>query len=206
TIDEATTTGYDWSYDAMTYDNQMDDLYWMIDDQQYTIQGSNEAEPESVYPLGIKCNNDGLNTITIDDLENVPDSVDIYIHDLENNTYHDLRAADFEFILPAGEHLNRFELTFSDANADALGVNDTALHTIDVFYNLETESIALYNPAFVDIKSIELYNLLGQQVAKIKDISELDYSEYKVKNLSTGTYILKIDTLSGLLSKKVLVK
>lgn len=206
TIDDATTTGYDWAYDAKIYDDQMDDLFWMIDNEKYTIQGSNEVEPESMYPLGIKSDNDGINSITIDGLENVPDTIGIFIHDLENDMYHDLRAGDFEFVLPAGEHLNKFELTFSDANADALGVDDAALNTIDTFYNLETESIALYNPNFVHVKSIELYNLLGQQVAQINDISELDYSEYKVKNLSSGTYILKIDTLSGLLSKKVLVK
>nr|WP_321222405.1 choice-of-anchor D domain-containing protein [uncultured Psychroserpens sp.] len=205
TIDDATTTGYDWAYDAKIYDNQMDDLYWIIENEKYTIQGSNEAEPESVYPLGIKTEDDGLNTITIDELENVPDSIDIFIHDLENDSYHNLRTGDFEFVLPAGEYLDRFELTFSEADA-ALSVDDIKLNTIDVFYNLETESIALYNPNFVDVKSIALYNIIGQEVTRIENISELDYSEYLVKNLSTGTYIIKIDTLSGLLSKKVLVK
>ncbi|TXE18508.1 choice-of-anchor D domain-containing protein [Psychroserpens burtonensis] len=206
TIDEATTTGYDWSYDAMTYDNQMDDLYWMINDQQYTIQASNVAEPDTVYPLGINTEDDGLNTITIDALENVPQSIGVFIHDLEDDTYHNLRESDFQFFLAAGDYSNRFELTFSDANADTLGIDDVQLNTIDAFYNIETESVALYNPNFVNVKSIELYNLMGQQITKIKDISELNYSEYEVKNLSTGTYIIKIDTLNGLLSKKVLVK
>lgn len=206
TIDDAATTGYDWAYDAEIYDDQMDDLFWMIGDEKYTIQGSNEATTESVYPLGIKTIDDGLNTITIDSLENVPDTIGVFIHDLENDTYHNLRAEDFQFILPAGEYLNKFELTFNTINSNTLSVDDTALHTIDVFYNLETESIALYNPNVADVTSIALYNIMGQEVTKINDISELDYSEYKVKNLSTGTYILKIDTLSGLLSKKVLVK
>ncbi|WP_084142371.1 LamG-like jellyroll fold domain-containing protein [Psychroserpens burtonensis] len=206
TIDEATTTGYDWSYDAMTYDNQMDDLYWMIDDQQYTIQASNVVEPDTVYPIGIKTTDDGLNTITLDDLENIPNNMGVFIHDLENDTYNDLRENDFQFFLAAGEYSNRFELTFSDATEDTLEVDELLLKTIDAFYNLETESVALYNPNFVDVKSIQLYNLIGQQITKIKHISELDYSEYEVKNLSTGTYILKINTLSGLLSKKVLVK
>nr|WP_321237364.1 choice-of-anchor D domain-containing protein [uncultured Psychroserpens sp.] len=206
TIDETTTTGYDWAFDGRIYDNQMDDLFWMIDDEKYTIQGSNEAEPESVYPLGIKTRDDGLNTITIDSLEYVPDSIEIYIHDIENNTYHNLREADFEFFLPAGEYLNRFELTFSDGNADSLGVDDIKLKTLDVFYNNDTDSIALLNPNLVDVKSIELYNIIGQSITTIENISEMDYSEYEVKNLSTGTYIIKINTLSGLLSKKVLVK
>lgn len=205
TIDESTTTGYDWAYDAKIYDNQMDDLFWMIADEKYTIQGSNEAEPESVYPIGVKTRDDGLNTITIDKLENVPDSIEIYIHDIENNTYHNLREGDFEFFLPAGEYLDRFELTFSESG-DSLSVDDTELKTLDVFYNNDTESITLLNPNLIDVKSIELYNIIGQNITTIENISELDYSEYKVKNLATGTYIIKIDTLSGLLSKKVLVK
>ncbi|OUS02727.1 hypothetical protein A9Q86_02640 [Flavobacteriales bacterium 33_180_T64] len=206
TIDETTTTGYDWAFDAKIYDNQIDDIYWTIENEKFTIQGSNEAEPESVYPIGIKTSDDGLNTITIDYLENVPDSIEIYIHDIENNTYHNLREGDFEFFIAAGEYLDRFELTFRDASEDALSVNDTELKTIDVFYNNETQSIALFNPNFVQVKSIELYNIIGQNITRIENISELDYSEYEVKNLSTGTYIIKIDTLSGLLSKKVLVK
>ncbi|MFD2914797.1 LamG-like jellyroll fold domain-containing protein [Psychroserpens luteus] len=204
TIDEATTTGFDWAYDAEIYDNQMDDLFWMIDDEKYTIQGSNEVNPDSVYPLGIKSNSSGLNTIRIDELENVPNTIGVFVHDLENNTYHNLRAGDFQFTLQAGTYLDRFELTFSYINA--LNVDETKLNTIDVFYNLNTQSIALYNPNFVDVKSIELYSIIGQEITKINDISELDYSEYLVKNLSAGTYILKINTLSGLLSKKVLVK
>ncbi|MCK8482019.1 choice-of-anchor D domain-containing protein [Psychroserpens algicola] len=206
TIDENTTTGFDWAFDAKIYDNQMDDLYWIIDSEKYTIQGSNEAEPESVYPLGIKTSDSGLNTITIDSLENVPDSIEIYIHDIDNDTYHNLREGDFEFFLPAGEYLDRFELTFRDVNADSLSVDDTELRTLDVFYNNDTRSIALLNPNLVDVKSIELLNIIGQNITTIEDISELDYSEYKVKSLSTGTYIIKINTLSGMLSKKVLVK
>ena len=204
TIDEASTTGYDWAYDAEIYDNQMDDLFWMIGDGKYTIQGSDEVNPDSVYPLGIKSNNSGLNTIRIDELENVPNTIGIFIHDLENNTYHNLRTGDFQFTSQAGTYLDRFELTFSYMYA--LNVDEAKLNTIDIFYNLNTQSIALYNPNFVDVKSIELYSIIGQEITKINDISELDYSEYLVKNLSAGTYILKINTLSGLLSKKVLVK
>lgn len=204
TIDETTTMGYDWAFDAKTYDDQMDDLFWMIDNEKFTIQGSNEAETDTVYPLGIKTSNDGLNTITIDSLENVPDDVEIYIHDLLNDTYHNLREGDFQFFLAAGEYLDRFELTFS--TEDSLSVEEQELLSIDVYYDNEVQSIVVFNPNFVKIKSIELYNILGQNIIDIENISELDYSEYEVKNLSTGTYIIKMDTLSGLLSKKVMVK
>ncbi|MGC1471268.1 MAG: LamG-like jellyroll fold domain-containing protein [Psychroserpens sp.] len=206
TIDEIATPEFDWAFDAKTYDNQMDDLFWMIDDEKYNIQASNEATPETIFPLGIKTQNDGLNTITIDSLENVPESIHIFIHDTETDIYHNLRESDFELYLPAGQYLDRFELTFENANEESLSLAQKAINTIDAFYNMNTKRIALFNPNFVDVKSITLYNIIGQQITSVEEISELDYSEYNVKNLNAGTYVIQINTLSGLLSKKVLVK
>ena len=37
-------------------------------------------------------------------------------------------------------------------------------------------------------------------------VEEQEFWEYKVKNLSSGTYVLKMNTVSGSVSKKVLVK
>ncbi|WP_442954719.1 T9SS type A sorting domain-containing protein [Paucihalobacter sp.] len=48
--------------------------------------------------------------------------------------------------------------------------------------------------------------MLGQSITNIKNISDSGYSEYPVKNLSAGTYIIKINTVSGSVSKKVLIK
>ena len=78
---------------------------------------------------------------------------------------------------------------------------------LDVLYSNDKERIVLINPNLIDVKSIELFNILGQSVHTIEEISESGYSEYEVKNLSTGTYIIKLHTASGSVStKKVLVK
>ena len=37
----------------------------------------------TVYPIGIIVNEDGVNSITIDALENVPSHINIYVHDKE---------------------------------------------------------------------------------------------------------------------------
>ncbi|WP_299112647.1 choice-of-anchor D domain-containing protein [uncultured Winogradskyella sp.] len=206
TIDDNTTMDYDWAFDALLYDDQTDDMFWMINDNKYIIQGSNEVEMATVYPLGIKTNIDGLNSIAIDALENVPDSINIYAHDIELGIYHDLRVSDYEFFLNAGEYLNRFEITFA-TEAQLLGVDDEVNENLDVLYSNDKEKIVLINPNLVDVKSIELFNMLGQSVHTIENISESGYSEYEVKNLSTGTYIIKLYTASGSVStKKVLVK
>ena len=205
TIDPNATTAVDLGYDGILNETQMDDMYWMIDGDKYIIQGSNDAEIDTTYPIGITTDTDGINTISINGLENVPDSMDIFIHDIENNTYHNLRESDYEIYLTAGEHLDRFEMTFREAD-DTLSIEDNELSSLEVYYSNETESLVLLNPNYKEVKSIELFNIIGQSIHTIKDISELDYSEYEVKDLSSGTYIVKINAVSGSVSKKVLVK
>ncbi|MFK7781827.1 choice-of-anchor D domain-containing protein [Psychroserpens sp.] len=206
TIDPNATTAVDLGYDGIVNESQIDDMYWMIDGGKYIIQGSDDVEIDTTYPLGIITDTQGVNTISINALENVPNDMDIFIHDIQNATYHNLRESDYEIYLDAGEHLDRFEMTFRDAD-DTLSVDDNKeLSALEVFYSNDIESLILLNPNFKEVKSIELFNIVGQSIHTIKDISELDYSEYEVKNLSSGTYIVKINTASGSVSKKVLVK
>ena len=170
------------------------------------IQGSNEAEISTVYPLGIKTNTDGLNTIMIDDLEHVPDAMNIYLHDIALDLYHDLRASDYEIFLNAGEYLNRFEITFSTPE-QLLGIDDQVANQIDVVYSNDIKKVVIINPSQLEVKSITLYNMLGQSVYYNANIAQSNYSEYNIENLSVGTYIIKLQTQTGsLVTKKVLIK
>jgi hypothetical protein len=204
TIDDDTTTGYDWAYDGKLNEDQIDDMYWMIDGEKYNIQARNPIDINSVVPLGIHVDNAGQNKIMIDHLENVPDNINIFVHDKVLNTYHNLRDSDYTFSVPAGQYLDRYEITF--ANAEALGIEENDLNAFEVYYANNTKSIVLVNPKLNEIKSIELFNLLGQSIHTIDNVSQEEYSEYKIENLSTGSYIIKLYTESGSVSKQVLVK
>ena len=203
TIDDIATEGVDWAFDGKLYEDQMDDMYFMIENNKYTIQGRNPINPSTIIPLGIHTADAGQNTIRIDALENVPDNINIYAHDTVIDIYHDLRQSDYTFTLPSGEYLDRFEITFSNTT---LGIDDNEINTIDVFFNNDNESIVLLNPEFKDIKTIELFNILGQSISTFDEITPSANSEYKTKNLSSGTYIIKVYTDNGSFSKKVLVE
>jgi hypothetical protein len=80
------------------------------------------------------------------------------------------------------------------------------LDAIDVHYSNGSDSIVLVNPTFKDVKSIEMFNILGQSIYKINEVPTTDFSEFKVDTLSTGAYIIKVNTIHGTKSKKVLVE
>ena len=206
TIDENTTEGIDWAYDAHLNEDQTDDMFWMIEDEKFIIQANDNASLTTVYPLGIKTSTDGVSTFSINALENVPDSVNIFLHDKALNVFHDLRTNAYEIFLSEDEYLDRFEITFK-IMSNSLGIDEQDISSLDVLYSNDKEKIVLINPNLVEVKYIELFNMLGQSVQKSESISESGYSEYDVKNLSTGTYVIKLYTVSGSVStKKVLVK
>jgi trimeric autotransporter adhesin len=62
------------------------------------------------------------------------------------------------------------------------------------------------NTNLKDIESAELFNILGQSVIKFNTIETKTYQELKTNKLNAGTYILKLNSPDGAISKKVLIK
>ncbi|MFK7833210.1 MAG: LamG-like jellyroll fold domain-containing protein [Winogradskyella sp.] len=206
TIDDNATPNVDWAYDGILNETQMDDMYWIINDESYIIQASNSTEVETTYPLGIKTNTDGINTIMIDALENIPNNLNVYLHDIDLDVYHDLRTSNYDIFLNAGEYLNRFEITFSNPNL-ALSIEDDVTNKVNVLYSSAIEKIVIVNPSLVELNSMEVYNILGQSVYFENHISDQNYSEYQIDNLSPGTYIIKLQTATDRsITKKIIVK
>jgi len=206
TIDENATTGVDWAYDGKLNESQIDDMFWIINDDQYIIQASDKSDVHQVFPIGIKTNSDGINSITIDALENVPNDIKIYLHDIDLNLYHNLRESDYDIFLNAGKYKDRFEITFGTAN-NVLGIEDNEIENLEVIYSSDIDKIVLINPNEIEIKSMSLYNLLGQKMSTYNDIIDSKHSEYGVKNVSAGAYFIKISTVNNIiLSKKIIIE
>ena len=205
TIDEQTTTGIDWGYDSTTYDYMDDDMFWGINDGFYVIQATNEMDEFSSYPLIIYTSVDGNNIIKLDGLSNIENDQDIYLHDNELGVYHDLKTNSYEIFLSAGYYDSRFSIVFSN-QSQSLSTDDIVENeNLDVIYANNIDKIVLLNPHGLEVNNIQLYNLLGQHMITINDIKSGNQTEYNVGNLSAGAYIIKLNTVSGSVSKKVLV-
>ena len=206
TVDSNTTAGFDWGYDAPYNDSQKDDMYWMVASDKYVIQAINKIDPQTIIPIGIHTKNNGLNSITIDKLENTANNLEIFIHDKDLNIFHNLKESNYDVYLDAGEYLNRFEITFSDLSQTTLNTSDIEDNTWSVYYSNDKTSIILVNSKQRPVDSAELFNILGQSVIKFNNIEMESYQELKTNHLYSGTYVLKIMSPEGTLSKKVLVK
>ena len=203
TVDERATPNYDWGFDAKLIEDQIDDMFWMIDNEKYSIQGIDQINTSTIIPIGIHTNDAGLNTITIDKLVNFSSDLAIYVHDTELDIYHNLRESDYIIHLEAGDYLERFEITFT---TQSLSVDDIESNNINALYANDTNNIVISNPKNLEIDSVKIINMIGQVVMTFKEIDSSNTVKLKTKKLSVGTYIINLKTENGEISKKVLVK
>jgi hypothetical protein len=206
TVDTNATASIDFGYDGKHNEAQMDDMFWLIEDERFVIQGTNAIDEQTILPIGIYTKSEGMNSIVLDELEFAPEGLNVYVHDKALDIYHDLKESNYDVFLPAGEYLDRFEITFSNAlMQNSLSIDDNVVDKLDVYYSNTNEHIVLINPTALMINSVEIINVLGQKVKGFIDVSNETYKEIEVKNLSSGTYILKLNTQNGTISKKVLM-
>ena len=206
-VDENASDGFDMGYEALIAEENKEDMYWVFSNAKFLIQAVDNFNVDQTLPLGLRTDKEGLATIKIDGLENIDSSLDIFIHDKELDTHHNLKTDDYEVYLQKGEFLERFEITFAMSQPQvSLGVDDVENDKLEVHFSNEKESIVLFNPTSKNVKSVELVNILGQSIYNFNKKTNENYIEYKTNQIRTGTYIIKIETDEGVSSKKVLVE
>lgn len=203
-VDARASNGFDLGFDAPLIETNKEDMFWIFKNNEFVIQAVDNFNADQILPLGIKINQAGISKIKIDGLENIND-LDIYLNDKELGIYHPINESPYEVYLEPGAYLNRFDITFKSSGT--LDVEDLiAPENIQVYFSNDTKSIIVHNPVLNEIKSVELVNILGQSIQKFNDSTNKDYIEYKTNQISTGVYVIKIQTPEGSFSKKILIK
>lgn len=205
TVDEKATLDFDWGYEGRLVEDNVEDMYWKIEDKNYIIQGIGEIDPAAtILPLGIKTQEEGIIEILIDNLENVDDTTEIYLKDNDDNTSYNLRASKFFTTVKQGVNDNRFEIVFASQNQ--LSTSEFQLDKqIAFFYNNSNSTLVIQNQKNYALNSLQLYNTLGQVIFDDKIDSSKKRIEVKV-NMSTGVYVSKLGVNNVTISKKLKVK
>lgn len=201
TIDEKTTDGVDWGYNAEIYQIFPDDMFWIIDDKKYVIQAINSIKIDKELPLGIHILEDTSMSIKIDKLENVDDSMELYIKDNLTNETFKINDNPFKIYLEAGEYYDRFTLTFQP---QLKRVEDIKLiKGFNIYMKNSTSELQLKKIIDVTVESISIHNYKGQTLNSWS--TNLDGQFISLPfNAKTGLYIIQIKTSEGSISKKII--
>ena len=207
TADENATSGVDFGYDAVLNTEEPSDMYWIIENGNFLIQGIDSIDENTTLPLGLNTIANGMCTIQVDELSNIPDSLEIVLLDKNDNTYHDIKNnSGYSFNIGSGTYLDRFELHFSENNSLSTDTFGTLEKDIQFYFANNSKTIVINNPKLKEINQVEIFNMLGQSVSISKNIKNQDKIKLNTNNISGGTYIIEIKTNDGKLSKRVLIK
>jgi hypothetical protein len=144
--------------------------------------------------------------IALSELENFDEDIDVFIYDALLDTYTKLNALDYTNNLDSNTYDNRFFITFKD-NQEALDITEEKLNNIQVNYLLDSQEIYVKVPQTTDVKQIYLINIAGQVVKSWNTLNFPNTNNFKipVKNISEGTYVLRLQSDSGTVNKKVII-
>ncbi len=212
-MNERATSEMDYGYDGISLDDIPNDMYFLNGENQLVIQGEGYFNEDASYPIGIKTNIEGKVSLTIDGLENFDSQQKVYIYDGQEKTYTEIQKNAFEVNLPAGVNNSRFSLRFKDKSLStektlSVAENNAKSNEIEIAHIQNSNTLKIANKSTeTTVEKVTLFNIAGQSIATWK-IENQDQQSIliPIKTVSAGVYIAKLNTTSGEVSKKLIIK
>ncbi len=200
---EKASNGFDLGYDAFMADVNEEDMYWTFDNNPFVIQGVNNFEASQELALGLIVKKSGLVSIKIDALENIDANKAIYISDNVTGEVSEINNKPFEIYLETGAYNNRFKLVFQKSDELLQVKNIESRDNILVYFDSKDSRLNIVNKNNMYLSHVKLYNILGQSILDF-DIDST-YNTVIPLSVKTGAYIIKLETESGIVSKKIVI-
>ena len=203
------TTGLDIGYDGEMFNgtsNSFAVYSHLISDSQgknYQIQSLPDSNYENmIIPIGVNANANSEITLEIEDI-NLPSGLKIFLEDRENNTFTRLDEANTDYKVTLSQNLNGIGRFYLHTTASALNVKFESLENISVYKSDEsTLRIVGLQQGKTGVK---LFNTLGKQIMNVSFISN-GIKDISLPKLSSGVYIVQLETEKGKLNKKIILE
>lgn len=202
---DSATDGFDYGLEAPTSnDTPSTDASWILNDKPYVIQ-AHKFEIDKRIPLIVNLDEQQSIDFSIFDVQNFDASQPIYLHDIQNNIYINLKEQNYSINLQAGNHIDRFEITFE--GGDTLNTPEVTDSDFDIFQNTKNAELTILNPNGIDIKTVSLFDVSGKRVLNANNLGNQNDYRFSTKSLSSGVYIASITVVNNqVISKKVVIK
>jgi len=188
---ENATMGQDSFYDCFTQKMGETQIYSIIDDTKFSIQG--RSLPFDVYdevPIGIDILSSGNYSIAIAAVDGLFNTQNIYLKDNLLNITHNLKANPYQFYSQTGTINDRFKVIYID---NTLG-NPEFSTSNNIIVTVKDE--ILVNSNNLQMESIVVYNVLGQKLDYYQNINTNSFTLSNLRKNNT-TLLLKIKLITG---------
>lgn len=202
-MNENATSSIDNGYDAVMLENQPDDMCFIKENQHLNILGEGFFNSTDTFPLGVTTTIGGVVKFSIDGTENIPIDQPLFIHDSATGFDYNIKENALEITLTPGNYDNRFSLRFIGTNLNTTTFDQA--NGLSIVHSQSDHLITIGNHLNSTIKSVVLYNILGQCISNLTEVSINSELQLPVPKINSGNYIIKIDTDNGSYSKKIAI-
>lgn len=188
-FDPSSTDGVDRA-DSFSPNDGPANNYFVINKNEYIIEVM-PFDIDKKNPVGFRNYDQANYKITVNEMLNLPEVANVYLHDKTTDLYHDIKNSVYELTLPAGTYNTRFEITFKNGT---LGVKDLESQQFLVQQDNTAKSLTINNSSQIELANCSLYDVVGRLVfSKDKLGNDTKYT-FPTANLSNGIYIVKLTT------------
>jgi hypothetical protein len=206
-----TTTGFDNGFDGTLFGLQNNDLaiYTVHDseenDSEMKLSIQSIPEMSHVVPVGINAFEGTEFTISATTL-NRPDGYNVYLEDRDNNTF-TLLDETSDFTTTVSSNLNGTGRFYLHTTASTMSNGDASNNLLNVFKLDINNFITVQGlSAQLNQTNLKLYNLLGKEVLSTTLANNANTQSISTEELSTGIYVIKLESGNDLLTKKLIIK
>ncbi len=200
------TDGIDVGYDAVLFDELPYDMYFVNGENRLVISGEGDLDVSRNYPLGVKVSEKGFVKFSLDEMLHFPTAMNCFLYDAYLGIYHNLSQSEYELTLPEGVYNQRFYIRFSTANT--LGTADVpTTATTGIRYESSKHELVIEPAPSTTVTSALLFNMLGQQIAnwELEKMGQ-EMIRIPITKATSGTYIVKLLTSMGPVSRKIVIQ
>lgn len=203
-----TTTGFDNGYDGKLFNgltNSFAVYTHLLSDSQgdnYQVQSLPNSDIETmVVPVGLIAESNKEITFSVN-TKNLPQGVNVYLEDRVNNTFVNLSEGDHTITTKSA--VNGIGQYYIHANSAKLSNSDISqnIDNVSIYKSSKNEITVAGLQAQANVK---VFSLLGEELINT-DINSYGVSKVALPNLSTGVYVVKLNSVLGNITKKIILE
>ena len=186
-FDPTSTDGADRA-DSLSPNDGPSNNYFVINNKEYIIAVM-PFDIDKKIPVGFRNYAQANYKITVNQMLNLPEVANVYLHDKTTDLYHDIKGSFCDLTLPAGTYNTRFEITFKNG---ALGVKDIESKRFLIQQDNVNKNLIINNPSQIELANYSLYDVVGRLVHSKDKLGANTSYTFSTANLSNGIYIVKL--------------
>ena len=203
------TTSFDNGYDSSLFDGYASalEVYTGLvagnSGKKLAIQSlPNENYEDMVVPVGVTAAANSEIEFSAEAL-NIPSGYKVFLEDRANNTFTRLDEANAKYTATVTDTSTEGRFFLHTSMQSALSVEDALLNSVSIYKsNATTLRVVGLSQGEASVK---LFNVMGKQVMS-SSFNAQGVKEIALPSLSTGVYIVQLETEAGTLNKKIILE